>query len=72
MDMREIVQMNHAQCRVALAEKQAELASLRFKVRQGQLQQVHQLRVVRTAIARLHTRLSDVKLSESSTVTVSE
>lgn len=41
-----------------LQEQQAELVNLRFKVRQGQLQQVHQLREVRTAIARLHTLLA--------------
>jgi ribosomal protein L29 len=70
MDMREICQLSPEQCRATLAEKQAELANLRFKVRQGQLQQVHQLRVVRTAIAQLHTRLGDVRLSQASSVTV--
>lgn len=70
MDMNEICQLSPEQCRAALAERQAELASLRFKVRQGQLQQVHQMRVVRTVIARLHTRLGSVRLAESSSVTV--
>jgi ribosomal protein L29 len=70
MDMREICQLSPDQCRLALAEKQAELANLRFKVRQGQLKQVRQLRVVRTAIAQLHTRLGSVQLSDVSEVTV--
>ncbi len=70
MDMREICQLSPERCRAALAEKQAELANLRFKVRQGQLQQVRQLRVVRTTIAQLHTRLGTIRLSEASSVTV--
>lgn len=69
MEMIEIIQLSPDQCRLALAEKQAELASLRFKVRQGQLQQVRQLRVVRAAIARLHTRLGAIHQPELSPVT---
>jgi len=59
MENQELHKLSSQQCRQMLQEQQAELVNLRFKVRQGQLQQVHQLRQVRTLIARLHTMLAE-------------
>jgi ribosomal protein L29 len=53
MDTQEMRKLSASQCQQMLQEQQAELVNLRFKVRQGQLQQVHQLREVRTALHRL-------------------
>lgn len=62
--------MDAERCRRTLAEQRAQLVDLRFKVRQGQLQQVRQLRQVRATIARLHTHLATQSASADVDVTV--
>lgn len=48
-----------------LAEKREELRELRFKVAANQLKQVHKVRNVRTEIAQILTRLSELKNQEA-------
>lgn len=45
-----------------LAEKREELRELRFKVAANQLKQVHKVREVREDIARIQTRLTELKI----------
>lgn len=65
MDYNALAKKTPVELQTMLAEKRDELRGLRFSVAANQLKQVHKIRVVRTEIAHLMTRLSELKNQEA-------
>lgn len=59
MNAQDLREQSIEQLERLLGEKQEELRTLRFKVREGQLKGVRQIREVRALIARIHTLISE-------------
>ncbi|HBU27900.1 TPA: 50S ribosomal protein L29 [Candidatus Uhrbacteria bacterium] len=64
MNYQNLAKKSVADLQTLLAEKREALRELRFKVAANQLKQNHLIRVTRTEIAHLMTRLSELKNKE--------
>lgn len=65
MEYKKLAKATAADLQNMLAEKREELRELRFKVAANQLKQVHKIRIVRTDIAQIMTRLNELKKQEA-------